>query len=174
MDKEQDRRVRQGFEAHMVELPKPASLMRTHISTPIRSIMSISSEEGHVLARQDVLIRMEDDADEYDSDIDVREHQFKESTSRYSNRNRTRNSRDTFHIRHSSNHNYTHHLPNQLNSSISTSSRQGLRHHQHQQQQQPLYSPHRDSFARASYCSSIVPLTPKIPQQYISPSSAES
>ncbi|KAF9549130.1 hypothetical protein EC957_004769 [Mortierella hygrophila] len=111
MDKEQDRRVRQGFEAHMVELPKPASLMRTHISTPIRSIMSISSEEGHVLARQDVLIRMEDDADDYDSDMDVREHQLKKSTNR---------------------------------------------------------------LARTSYCSSIVPLTPKIPQQYISSSSAES
>lgn len=181
MDKEQDRRVRQGFEARMVELPKPAALTRTHISPPIRSIMSISSEDGHVLARQDVLIRMEDDTDDYDSDIDGSEqqqqqpwYQFKKSTNRHSNRSRTRNSRDTFQSRHSHSHNYSHHLPNQLNSSTSTLSRQGLRHHQHQQEHQPWYNPRRGSLVRTSYCSSIVPPTPKVPQQYISSSSTES
>ncbi|KAF9340757.1 hypothetical protein BGZ91_000339 [Linnemannia elongata] len=177
MDKEQDRRLRLGFKTRVLERPKLAALTRTHITPPIRSIMSISSEEGQVLARRDVLIRMEDDADDYDSDIDGCEqqqqqpwYQFKKPTNQRSNRSRTRNYRDTSLSRHSQDHNGSHHLPNQLNSSTSTLSHQGPRHYQYQQQpqqQQSRNSPRRSSLIRTSSCSSIVPLTPKVPQQNI-------
>ncbi|KAG0321813.1 hypothetical protein BGZ97_010244 [Linnemannia gamsii] len=176
--------LRQGYEIRPVEFPKPAALRRTHISPPIRSIMSVSNEEGDILGRQDIFIRMEEDKQyrssdddensDYTSDRNGRRYEQQESEYHYktmtpcSNQSRYRGSEDSYFSRQNS---HSHHLPNQLHSSTSTLSRQGHHHHHHRyhQHQQSLYNSRRSSMIQTGLCPSIVPPPiPRIPQEYIS------